>query len=79
MKIKLDKTVREALMVDLRNYMDSELDHALGQFEAEFLLDFIISKLGPHFYNQGVYDAQASVRQQMENLVESLYLLEKSF
>jgi len=77
MSIELNKAQREALIDELKGYIETELDRPLGQFEAEFLLDFIVEKLAPHFYNQGVYDAQASVRQQMENLVESLYQLEK--
>ncbi len=77
MSVELDTRQREQLVKDLQTYMEAELDRPLGQFEAEFLLDFIIDKLAPHFYNQGVYDAQASVGQQMENLVESLYQLEK--
>ncbi|MCP4791296.1 MAG: DUF2164 domain-containing protein [Gammaproteobacteria bacterium] len=77
MTIALEKSQRDVLIGELQNYMEMELDRALGQFEAEFLLDFIVEKLGPHFYNQGIYDAQASVSKQMDNLVESFYQLEK--
>ena len=76
-KIELPKATREALAKTLTGYLKSELDVALGGFEAVFLLDFIVDRLGPHIYNQALYDAQAHVLKKLEALGEAVLDLEK--
>ena len=63
----------------LQDYFASELERELGQFEADFLLDFLIAKLGPHFYNKGLEDAQALLSDRMEQITEAISELEKPF
>ncbi|MBY5993195.1 DUF2164 domain-containing protein [Ferrimonas balearica] len=75
--IELTPEVRHTLLTQLSDYCDRELERELGQFEAEFLLDFLIAKLGPVLYNQALYDAQALMQTRVDALVESLYELEK--
>ena len=55
--IKLDKQQSDELSRLLQQYCETELDYELGQFEAQFMLDFIADKIAPHFYNQGIRDA----------------------
>lgn len=76
-KIELPKATREALAKTLTGYLKSELDVELGGFEAVFLLDFIVDRLGPHIYNQALYDAQAHVLKKLEALGEAVLDLEK--
>ncbi len=76
-KIELPKATREALTKTLTGYLKSELDVELGGFEAVFLLDFIVDRLGPHIYNQALYDAQAHVLKKLEALGEAVLDLEK--
>ncbi len=76
-KIELPKATREALAKTLTGYLTSELDVELGGFEAVFLLDFILDRLGPHIYNQALYDAQAHVLKKLEALGEAVLDLEK--
>ena len=58
-KIELEKPVQDAMVQALTRYLKDELDVEVAGFDAVFLVDFITEKLGPHYYNQGVYDAQA--------------------
>ena len=57
--------------------MEQELDIELGQFDAEFLLDFVSKEMGATFYNQGIYDAQALLQSKIETLSDAFYELEK--
>jgi uncharacterized protein (DUF2164 family) len=76
-KIELEKPVREALTRALCRYLKDELDVEVGGMDALLLLDFITEKLGPHFYNQGLYDAQAILAKKVEQIAEAIYELEK--
>ncbi|TAA47076.1 MULTISPECIES: DUF2164 domain-containing protein [Corallincola] len=76
-KIKLPNDQRTPLLDKLQRYIAEELDYELGQFEAEFMLDFIVDNLGPHFYNQGLRDAQAVVADRLELVTEAIDELEQ--
>jgi uncharacterized protein (DUF2164 family) len=76
-RIELDKKTREALAGMLSAYLKDNLDVEVAGFDAQFLLDFIIETLGPHFYNQGLHDAQAIFSKKLESLVEAVYELEQ--
>ena len=76
-KIELPKASRDALAKMLSGYLKDELDVEVGGFEAVFLLDFILDRLGPHIYNQALYDAQAHVLKKLEALGEAVLDLEK--
>ena len=41
------------------------------------LLDYLAETLGPHFYNQGLRDAQAAVQARTDAIVEAIDGLEK--
>ncbi len=41
----------QALAVDVQRYLRDSLDVELGQFDVQFLLDFIIDKAGREIYN----------------------------
>lgn len=77
-KIEMDPQLRDMAIQKLQAYFESELDRDLGQFEADFLLDFIADTLGSVFYNQGLYDAQAVLDKQFETLNDAILSLEKS-
>ncbi len=75
--IVFSKEERAATTAKLRAYFRDELDQELGQLPAEMLLDFIGRDIGAVFYNRGLYDAQAVVKKQAEDIVEALYGLER--
>ena len=78
MRIELDKPVRDALARALARHLKDELDVEIGGMDAILLLDFISERLGPHYYNQALLDAQAHLRAKIEGLGEAFYELEKT-
>lgn len=76
-KIEFPAAQKEQLIQKLQKYMSHELELELGQFDADFLLDFISKEMGSHYYNQGLYDAQAVLADRMDSLTEVIYQLEK--
>ena len=53
-----------------------ELEQDLGQFDADFLLDFFTQELGAVYYNRGLYDAQALMSEKLELISEQIVELE---
>ncbi len=53
------------------------MDQEIGQFDAEFLLDFFSEQIGPYFYNRALYDAQAILESRLESIAEAIYEIEK--
>ena len=68
---------RELICSKIQRYLQQELEQEVGQFEAGFLLDFFTQQIGPYFYNRGLYDAQAIVQSQLDNIDEAIYSIEK--
>ncbi len=77
-KIKFPADEKEHLVKKIQFYFDQELEQELGQFDAEFLLDFFAEEVGSFFYNRGLYDAQAFIEKKIESITEEIYELEKS-
>ncbi len=68
----------KALIVDkLKRYFSVELDQDLGQFDAEFLLDFISSEMGAYYYNRGLSDARAVMQSKLDQVDDAIYKIEK--
>jgi len=76
-KIELTKEASDALAKALSRYLKEELDLTVEGFDAVFLLDFISETLGPHYYNQGLRDAQAILHRKLDEFGETIYELEK--
>jgi uncharacterized protein (DUF2164 family) len=68
--IKFSSTETEQLVTKIQSYFAKELDQDLGQFDAEFLLDFFSKEVGAHFYNRGLFDAQTVISAKLENVSE---------
>ena len=56
-KMILTKDQRQDMISAIKNYFLKERDEALGDLASSLILGFIIEKLAPEFYNQGVYDS----------------------
>ncbi len=76
-KIELPKEVRNALADRLSRHLKAELDLEVEGFDADFLVDFITETFGPHYYNQGLHDAQAIYRDRLEQMAEAVYDIEQ--
>lgn len=69
-QIKLSKEKREDMIALVKAYFLTERDEELGDLASGFFLDFIIEKLAPDFYNQGVWDAYTYMNAKIEDLLE---------
>ncbi len=76
-KIEFSKEERDILVRKIQMYFHEELDQEIGQFPAEFLLEFFAEEIGPYFYNRAIFDAQAVLDQRIEGITEAIYELEK--
>ena len=76
-KIEFASQQKEQLIQKLQKYMSQELGIELGQFDADFFLDFISKEMGNLYYNQGLYDAQVVLADRMESLSDAIYQLEQ--
>ncbi|MCJ8315360.1 MAG: DUF2164 domain-containing protein [Pseudomonadales bacterium] len=75
--IKFSPQEKEQLVDKLQRYFSKELDQELGQFDADFLLDFFSDEMGAYFYNRGLYDAQAILTERLDSISEAIYEIEK--
>lgn len=75
--IKFTIEEKETLIPKIKMYLHDELDVEIGNFDAEFLLDFFIEEVGPYFYNRGIKDSLDMLDTRMEEVKESIYVLEK--
>jgi len=75
--LKLDKDARTRLALEIKRYLEGELDIDIGNMDAELLVDFLTPTLGARFYNLGLKDAQALFARKAEDLGDEIYALEK--
>ncbi|HCG8420195.1 TPA: DUF2164 domain-containing protein [Vibrio parahaemolyticus] len=75
--IKLERAQKETLASAIQDYMQDELRIEIGQFDSEFLIDFITDKLGAVYYNKGVEDAKAVIERRMLEMSDELYEIEQ--
>ncbi|MEE9325794.1 MAG: DUF2164 domain-containing protein [Cocleimonas sp.] len=76
-EIKFTQEEKERLIPKIKMYLSEELDVEVGNFDAEFLLDFFSAEVGGYFYNRGIRDSLDMLDDRMEELKESIYVLEK--
>jgi len=67
--IKLSKERRDEMIAEIQVYFSKERDEEIGNLGAGMVLDFIVEKLAPAFYNQGVYDAHQYLKDAAEDLL----------
>ncbi len=75
--IKFERAQKETLATAIQEYMQDELSLEIGQFDSEFLIDFITEKLGAVYYNKGVEDAKSVIERRMLEVSDDLYEIEK--
>ena len=76
MQIKFKQEEKELMVQKLKQYFENELNQDIGQFDAEFLLDFFSNEIGSYYYNRGLNDAQAIFKQRVESTIDAIYDLE---
>lgn len=75
--IEFTKDEKAIIVRKIQLYFTEELKQEIGRFDAEFLLDFFASEVGPYFYNRGLYDAQTILSSKLDDLTEAIYQLER--
>jgi uncharacterized protein (DUF2164 family) len=76
-QIEFSKAEKDIIIRKVQKYFDTELGQDLGQFDAEFLLDFFANEVGAYFYNRGLRDAQAVIEGKLADIGDALYEIEK--
>jgi len=76
-EIEFTKEEKELIVKKIQLYFHEELNSEIGQFDAQFLLDYFSEEIGGYFYNRGLYDAQALLECRMEEITDAIYELEK--
>ena len=66
--IKLKKDDRNHAVQEIQAFFQKERNEEIGNLHAEFLLDFVLEKIGPAIYNQAIEDAHTLLLRQLEEL-----------
>lgn len=75
--IKFDKEQRDCIVGEIQRYLSDELEVSIGAIPAELLLAFFTERIGPHYYNQGLSDAQAVFAKSLDTINDAIYGLEQ--
>ncbi|MFA4860970.1 DUF2164 domain-containing protein [Methanoregula sp.] len=67
--IKVTKEIRDDMIVSIRNYFSKERGEEVGDLAAGLMLDFILEKIAPECYNQGVLDSHKYMQDAAEDLL----------
>lgn len=76
-EITFTASEKSAMVEKLQTYFEKELDQELGQFDAEFLLDFFASNMGAYYYNRGLDDARIILQSKVDSISDEIYAIEK--
>lgn len=76
--IEFNSQEKEIITSKIQQYFEAELNEEIGQFDAEFLIDFFSINLGSYYYNRGLTDARLAMRLKLEDLDAEVEALEKS-
>ncbi len=77
MKQTFSRETKDELIQKIQTYFREELEQDLGNFEAEFLLDFFGEHVGLYYYNQAISDVQTHLAGHLESLNDRIDELEK--
>lgn len=68
---------KKILVHRIQDYFHNELSEEIGQFDAEFLLEFFSKEIGGYHYNKGLKDARTLIEENAQNLSQIFYEMEK--
>jgi len=75
--IKFTDEEKAVIVRKIQLYFTEELKQEIGRFDAEFLLEFFAEEVGAYFYNRGLHDAQAILSAKLDDLNDSISMLEQ--
>lgn len=76
-KIEFSKEEKQMMAQKVKKYFQEELNEDIGNFDAEFLIDFFAEEMGGFFYNRGLYDAETMISEKVSEISDLLLQLEK--
>lgn len=56
-KIVITREIREEMIAEIKIHFSEEQEEEIGDLKAKLIFDFIMEKMAPEFYNQGVNDS----------------------
>ncbi len=68
---------KEILVHKIQRYFQKELSEEIGQFDAEFLLNFFSEEIGGYHYNRGLQDARILIEENAQHMSQRFYEMEK--
>ncbi|RBP52738.1 DUF2164 domain-containing protein [Arenicella xantha] len=75
--VEFSSQEKEILVAKVKQYFAAELNQDIGQFDAEFLIDFFSLNVGGYYYNRGLSDAQLAIRSKLDDIEMEIESLEK--
>ena len=73
MRIQLSEERREILTSAVQQLFLEEFERDLSEFQAQRLIDYFMSQLGPPVYNQAIQDARAHIQLKLDDLDGEVY------
>jgi uncharacterized protein (DUF2164 family) len=67
--INVTKERRTEMISEIKNFFSKEKEEEIGDLTAGLILDFILEKIAPELYNQGVDDSYKYIKDAAEDLL----------
>ncbi len=67
-QLEIHEDVRKRMITEIQSFFSVERDEDIGDLAAMMVLDFMVEKLGPAFYNQGIQDATKYMQDRLEEV-----------
>jgi uncharacterized protein (DUF2164 family) len=67
--IKVPKERRDVMVAEIKHYFLKEREEEIGDLAAGMILDFVLEKIAPEFYNQGIDDSHNYMQDATEDLL----------
>ena len=65
--IKLDKQQYDDAVEELKRCFAGEREESITDLQGRLMLDFILEKIGPAIYNQGITDMQRYMSEKLDD------------
>jgi uncharacterized protein (DUF2164 family) len=79
MAIDISPETAKQLQASIKRYVAENLDHDIGDLQADLFLDYCLREIGPTIYNQAIADAQAYFQGRVVELEDVCYQPELSY
>ncbi len=77
MEIKISPSDRKQIQDNLKKYFEENFDEEIGELKTGFLLDFMITEVGPAIYNSAIKEASSYIQTKLLDLEDEFFIPEK--